>query len=204
MENTFDLKKFLVENNLTTNSRLLKEESTKDELQKQVFDFINSEKVGAVIEKAIKGLDQKQKEQLTNQLHTLAEGSSDDFAQFKQFTDKGLKASIAENSVTELMEPEEVGAKVMAEIGPKLGQVLETLGVANIMSMGFLPAIAGIASDYFAGTDIINTASQFVGDGSAAAVLSVVAGLLGGGILWRIGKALKGEEVTGDTPLFEQ
>jgi len=202
MENTFDLKKFLVENKLTNNSRLLKEEATKEELQKQVFDFINSQKVGAVIEKVVKGLDPKQKEQLTNQLQTLAEGLSNDFGQFKQFTEKGLKASVAENGVTELMEPEEVGAKVMAEIGPKLGQVLETLGVANIMSMGFLPAIAGMATDYFAGTDIINTASQFVGNGSAAAALSVVVGLLGGGILWRMGKAIKGEEVTGDTPLF--
>ena len=85
-----------------------------------------------------------------------------------------------------------------------LGKVLDVLGVVNIMSMGMLPAVTALTSDYFAGTNILDQAASFIGDGEVAVALSVIAGLVGGGILWRIGKALQGEEVTGSTPLFEK
>ena len=67
---------------------------------------------------------------------------------------------------------------------------------SNIMSMGFLPEITGAALDYFGGTNILQTLSNAVGSGSGAAALSVLAGLIGGGVLWVIGKILKNEKST--------
>tara|TARA_R110000868_G_scaffold102272_6_gene281671 strand:- start:805 stop:1488 length:684 start_codon:yes stop_codon:yes gene_type:complete len=227
MENTFDLKKFLVENKLTTNSKLLKEEATKDEVQKQVFDFINSQEVATILTKALRNITPQQKQELTKNLQTLAEGSLDSFANFKQFTEKGLQASMREGRVNEALTPEEEAdfqrgmEDFQRDYGPTLakmdrtlnmtvgtlvgliGGVFKTLGVVNIMSMGFLPAIVAAAVDYFAGTNILYAAGALVGgSGGLAAALSVLAGLLGGAILWWLGSALLGEEPDGNSPLF--
>ena len=70
------------------------------------------------------------------------------------------------------------------------------------MSMGFLPALSAMALDYFGGTDILNTLSSAVGSGSAAAGLSVIAGLVGGGVLWKLGKIMQNEKTNDNTPLF--
>jgi len=231
MENTFDLKKFLVENKLTKNSKLLKEEAAKEELQKQVFDFINSPKATAILTKVVDKLTPDQKEQLAKNLQTVAEGPFDNFTEFKHFTEKGLQASLSENKINESFEwlqrdPEEIGDKVLADLQRKYGEdfakleknlklgagvlvslvggVLKTLGVLNIMSMGFLPAIVGAALDHFAGTNILYAAGALVGgSGGAAAALSVLAGLLGGSIAWWLGSALLGEDPSGDSALFE-
>jgi hypothetical protein len=232
MENTFDLKKFLVENKLTNNSKLLKEEAAKEELQKQLFDFINSNKVQAILTKAVEKLTPDQKEELGSKLQTLSEGSFDSFEKFKQFTEKGLQASLEENKINEELSPEEEAqfqknyAEFLQKYGGTInsmdrtankvfnatkltvgtlafavGGVLKGLGVVNIMSMGFLPAIVGAALDYFAGTDILMSTAAAIGvSGGGAAALSVAAGLLGGGIAWALGDLLLGG---GATALFE-
>jgi hypothetical protein len=188
---------------LITESQL--NESSKEQVEKQVFDFINSSEVGALIDKMVTKLDLKAKQQLSNKIQAVAEGTSDDFSQFKHFAEKGLKAASQNNINEEEMEDFVKGVSDLGEGFSKiLGKVLSTLGVFNIMSMGMLPALTALASDAFVGTDVINQAASFVGDGGVAAALSVVAGLVGGGILWRIGKALQGEEVTDSTPLFEK
>lgn len=188
---------------LITESQL--NESSKEQVEKQVFDFVNSPEVGALIDKMVAKLDPKAKQQLANKIQAVAEGTSDDFSQFKHFAEKGLKTVSQNNINEEEMEDFVKGVSDLGEGFSKiLGKVLSTLGVVNIMSMGMLPALTAMASDTFAGTDIINQAASFVGDGGVAAVLSVVAGLVGGGILWRIGKALQGEEVTDSTELFEK
>jgi len=208
MENTFDLKKFLVENKLTNNSRLV-EEASKDQVEKQIFDFINTPEVGALIDKAVAKLDPETKQQIASKLQALAEGSSDDFMQFKQFAEKGLQTMLQEREANDEegdLQKENYANNQLSPgpLSAAIGKVMTNLGVANIMSMGFLPAIVGVALDHFAGTDLMMSAASLVGgSGSGAAVLSVVAGLVGGGLLWRIGKALQGEEVTGDTPLFQ-
>jgi hypothetical protein len=190
---------------LITESQL--NESSKEQVEKQVFDFVNSPEVGALIDKMVTKLDPKAKQQLSNKIQAVAEGTSDDFSQFKHFAEKGLKAASQNNINEDEMEDLEAWTK-KHDFGQgfvkQLGKILSTLGVVNIMSMGMLPALTAMASDAFAGTDIINQAASFVGDGGVAAVLSVVAGLVGGGILWRIGKALQGEEVTDSTELFEK
>jgi hypothetical protein len=232
MENTFDLKKFLVENKLTNNSKLLKEAAAKEELQKQLFDFINSNKVQAILTKAVEKLTPEEKEGLAGKLQTLSEGSFDSFEKFKQFTEKGLQTSLEENKINEALSPEEEAlfqknwAEFLQKYGGTInsmdraankvynatkltagtlafavGGVLKGLGVANIMSMGFLPGITAAALDHFAGTDILMSAAELIGvSGSGAAALSVVAGLLGGAIAWGLGDLLLGG---GSQALFE-
>jgi hypothetical protein len=188
---------------LITESQL--NESSKEQVEKQVFDFVNSPEVGALIDKMVAKLDPKAKQQLSNKIQAVAEGASDDFSQFKHFAKKGLKAASQNNINEEEMKDFVKGVSDFGEGFSKvLGKVLDVLGVVNIMSMGMLPAVTALTSDYFAGTNILDQAASFIGDGEVAVALSVIAGLVGGGILWRIGKALQGEEVTGSTPLFEK
>ena len=205
MENTFDLKKFLVENKLTSNSRLLKEEMSKDELQKKLFDIINSDKVQAILTKAVEKLTPAQQQALQDKTQALAEGSFDSFEKFKEFTEKGLEVLDRQGELNE----EEVGTvgqefnKFVSNTGKEIkqttgllakgtGLALMGLGYANIISMGFLPIIVSAVLDNFAGTDIIATVGTAVGGGSETAVLSVVAGLLGGAIAYGLGQVVTG------------
>jgi len=183
MENTFDLKKFLVENKLTSNSRLLKEEMSKEELQKKLFDIINSDKVQAILTKAVEKLTPDQKQALLDKTQTLAEGSFDSFEKFKEFTEKGLEVVEKEGEINE-ENMLQIGVDALTQV---VGMALRGLGIASIMSMGFLPGIVSAVLDAFAGTDIIATASAAVGSGSAAAALSVVGGLVGGAIAYGLG-----------------
>ena len=205
MENTFDLKKFLVEKKLTSNSRLLKEEMSKDELQKKLFDVINSDKVQAILTKAVEKLTPAQQQALQDKTQALAEGSFDSFEKFKEFTEKGLEVLDRQGELNE----EEVGTigqefnKFVSNTGKEIkqttgllakgtGLTLMGLGYANVISMGFLPAIVSAVLDSFAGTDIIATVGSAVGSGSGAAALSVVAGLLGGAIAYGLGQVVAG------------
>ena len=61
------------------------------------------------------------------------------------------------------------------------------------MSMGFLPALTSAALDYFGGTNILQTAADAVGSAGLAGGLSVLAGLLGGMFLWKMGKIMRDE-----------
>jgi hypothetical protein len=134
----------------------------------------------------------------------MQEGEGNDFSSFKSAVEKGIdKASLNEDmhdtlrGIAGYKKGEEASA-----VDKAAGKVLTNLGVANIMSMGFLPALSAMALDYFGGTDVVNTVSQAVGGGGAATALSVVAGLVGGGILWKLGKIMQNEKTSGDTALF--
>ncbi len=126
----------------------------------------------------------------------MQEGDSNDFNSFKATVDKVMD----DVSLTEDMHDflrQKVGGYKKGE-GPNdldklVGKVLKGIGVANIMSMGFLPAITGAALDYFGGTNILQTVGDAVGSGSVAAGLSVLAGLLGGMFVWKMGKIVSDE-----------
>jgi hypothetical protein len=175
-------------------------------LEKKAFDFFNKPEVIALLKKEIDKLSPEKKEKLAKT--SIQENETNDFSSFKSSVEKTIDdASLNEyDNAHDAIRGVVGGYKPGQEptsIDKSVGTLLTNLGVANIMSMGFLPAITAMAIDTFGGTDIINTVSQAVGDGGVAAGLSVLVGLIGGGILWRLGKILKNEKVTGDTPLFE-
>jgi hypothetical protein len=176
-------------------------------LEKKAFDFFNSPKVVALLKKELDKLSPEKKAELANT--SIQEGEANDFSSFKSTVEKVIDdASLNEeyDDMHDLLRGKIGGYEPGEEptsVDKTVGNILTTLGVTNIMSMGFLPALTAMAIDEFGGTNIINTVSQAIGSGSVAAGLSVLGGLIGGGILWKIGKILKNERTTGETPLFE-
>jgi folate-dependent phosphoribosylglycinamide formyltransferase PurN len=133
----------------------------------------------------------------------MREGEGNDFSSFKSAVEKGIDTASLNEDMHDTLRGM-VGYKKGQEssaIDKAAGKVLTDLGAANIYSMGFLPAITGAFLDQFAGTDILNTVAATIGSGSGAAALSVVAGLLGGAILWKLGKIMQNEKVTDSTPI---
>jgi hypothetical protein len=185
----------LIENEITNNSAV-------QNLEKKVFDFLNDPKITALLQKELDKLSPDKRAALSKM--TMQEGGGDDFSSFKSTIEKTLnKASLTEDlhDFVRGLGGYQKGQEASA-MDKALGKIFSSLGVANIMSMGFLPAVTGAALDNFAGTDVLNTVATAVGDGNAAAALSVLAGLLGGGILWKLGKIMQNKKTTGDTPLF--
>lgn len=194
-ETQYRQKKSLIENEITNSSVV-------QNLEKKAFNFFNQPKVAALLKKELDKLSPEEKAELTKM--TMQEGEGNDFSSFKSAVEKGIDTvSLNEDAHDTLrtMSGYKPGQEATA-LDKMAGKVLTNLGVANIMSMGFLPALSAMALDYFGGTDVVNTVSQVVGDGGAAAALSVVAGLVGGGILWKLGKIMQNEKTTDDTPLF--
>lgn len=191
----------LIRENEVTNTPIIQS------LEKKAFDFFNQPKVAVLLKKEIDKLSPKKKVELANT--SIQEGEVNDFNSFKSTIEKVINnASLNEeyDDMHDLLRGKIGGYKPGEEptsVDKTVGNILTTLGVTNIMSMGFLPALTAMAIDEFGGTNIINTVSQAIGSGSAAAALSVLGGIIGGGILWKIGKILKNEKTTGDTPLFE-
>ena len=177
-------------------------------LEKKAFDFFNQPEVVALLKKEIDKLSPEKKSELANT--SIQESETNDFNSFKSTVEKTIgDASLNEydDDAHDYIRKKVGGYKSGEEptsLDKSVGTVLKNLGVANIMSMGFLPALTAMAIDKFGGTDIIGTVSQAIGDGGAAAALSVLAGLIGGGILWKLGKILKNEKVTDNTALFEE
>jgi hypothetical protein len=172
------------------------------ELEKEIFDALNDPKVTALIQQGIAKMKPEDKEKLAKV--TMSEGEGGDFSSFQSMVNKFVdKATMKEYTNYDLrgFNPDEDEAK--SEVSKAAGTVIKNIGTANIMSMGFLPAILATVTDYIGGTHIVDSVAKAVGDGSAAAILSVAGGLVGGAILWKIGSMLKGEKVSGDTPLFE-
>ena len=195
-EAQYNQKKKALNENEITNSPVVQK------LEKKAFDFFNQPKVAALLKKELDKLSPEKKAELAKM--TMQEGEGNDFSSFKSAVEKGIdKASLNEDmhdtlrGIAGYKKGEEASA-----VDKAAGKVLTNLGVANIMSMGFLPALSAMALDYFGGTDVVNTVSQVVGDGGVAAALSVVAGLVGGGILWKLGKIMQNEKTSGNTSLF--
>lgn len=174
-----------------------------EKLEKELFDALNDPKIIALIQKGIANMKPEDKEKLAKV--TMSEGEGGDFSSFKSMVDKfvdkvPMKEFGTEYKVSDLESSED---ESKSELSKAAGTIIKNAGTANIMSMGFLPAILAIVTDYIGGTHIVDSVAKAVGDGSAAAVLSVAGGLIGGAVLWKIGSMLKGEKVTDDTPLFE-
>jgi uncharacterized protein YaaW (UPF0174 family) len=195
-EAEYKQKKSLIENEVT-------DDPTVQKLEKKAFDFFNQPKVVALLKKELNKLPAEKKDKLLKTV--VQEGDENDFNSFKSAVEKTIEdTSINEDlhdtlrSMAGYKKGEEANA-----LDKFLGKILTGLGVTNIMSMGFLPALTSMALDYFGGTNIIDTVAQAVGSGNAAAGLSVVAGLLGGGILWKLGKIMQNEKTDGSTSLFQ-
>ena len=164
-----------------------------EDIEKKVFNFFNSSKVNALVSKISNQLDDKEKAKILSITGEVKESASDDFSQFKNIIDK----------ITENLD--EIQSQFSDDFTPNeldkaVGKVLAGAGSANLMSMGTLPALTAMAIDYLGGTDIVNTVSQAVGGGTTAGVLSAIAGLIGGGLLWALGKKLQGaKDLGGET-----
>jgi hypothetical protein len=188
--------------------KVLNESSTSSnpeikKLEKELFDALNDPKITALIQKGIAKMKPEDKEELAKV--TMSEGEGGDFSSFKSMVDKFVdKAPMKEfgthYSISDLESSED---KSKSELSKAAGTIIKNAGKANLMSMGFLPSILAIITDYIGGTHIVDTVGKAVGDGSVAAILSVAGGLLAGGVLWKIGSMLKGEKISGDEPLFE-
>jgi hypothetical protein len=161
------------------------------QLEKKAFDFANSPEMGQLVDKILANAKPEDLQQIKNAVGSVSEGMmcENDFSSFLNIAHKAQSALSEDNSVGSLQN--------------SVGKALSTFGVVNIMSMGMLPSLVGMAVDHFGGTNFLQTFSDAVGSGGAAAGLSVIGSLIGGGLLWRLGKAISGEKVTGDTPLFE-
>jgi hypothetical protein len=165
-----------------------------EDLEKKVFNFFNSPKVNALVSKISNQLDDKEKTKILSITGGVKESTSDDFSQFKNVIDK-----ITEN-LDEIQSPFSKDF-TPNEVDKAVGKVLAGAGSASIMSMGTIPALTAMAIDYLGGTNIVNTVSQALGSGTMAGALSVVAGLIGGGLLWALGKKLQGVKDLGNEPI---
>jgi len=171
------------------------------ELEKKVFDIFNSPKISNAIRKTISNLSPKDKEELQSTINSvITENSGDGFSSFKNIVDT-VMATAAESGIDERysedVDPESIEYKV--------GNIAEKLGVAHLMTMGFLPGIVQSVSDYLLGTNFVETfINNTGGDPTVSAAIAAAAGLILGGCMWFLGKEMKGEKVTGSTPLFEK
>jgi len=161
------------------------------QMEKQAFDFANSPEMGQLVNKILAKSKPEDIEKIKRAVGSVSEGmmSESDFSNFLNIAHKAQAALTENNGASDLQN--------------SIGKALSTFGVVNIMSMGILPSLVGMAVDHFTGTNFLQMASNAIGSGSAAAALSVAGSLIGGGLLWRLGKAISGEKVTGDTPLFQ-
>lgn len=157
-------------------------------LEKKAFDFANSPEIGNLVNKI---LSNTKPEDIQNIKNVVNEGGiyENDFSSFLKVVDK------AENVLTENFDE--------SDLEKQVGKVLQGFGVANIMSMGLLPGLVSMAISKFGGPNFMQMFSNMVGGSGAAVGLSVLASLIGGALIWRLGKAVSGEKVTGDTPLFQ-
>ncbi|MEI6880334.1 MAG: hypothetical protein WCK82_03235 [Bacteroidota bacterium] len=160
------------------------------ELEKKAFDFANSPEMGQLVDKILAKSKPEDLQKIKTAVSSVSESMmyESDFSSFLNIAHKA-QAALNEGEVSDLQN--------------SIGKALSTFGVVNIMSMGMLPSLVGMAVDHFGGTNFLQMASNAIGSGSGAAALSVLGGLIGGALLWRLGKAISGEEVTGDTPLFQ-
>jgi len=161
------------------------------EMEKKAFEFANSPEMSQLVNKILANAKPEDIQQIKRAVGSVSEGMMNE-SDFTSFLNIAHKAQAGLNE----------GGEV-SDLQNSIGKALSTFGVVNIMSMGMLPTLVGMAVDHFTGTNFLQMASNAIGSGGGAAALSVLGSLIGGGLLWRLGKAISGEHVTGDTPLFE-
>jgi len=185
--NYMDGKKFIIENQVSNNP-------TVQNLEKKAFSFFNDPKVTALLTKELDKLSPEQKEELSKK--ALEENVGNDFGSFKSVIEKAIQ----KNDLSEDMHDTIRGiagykpGEDSNDLDKKVGKVIAGFGQFNLAAMGSLPALSAMALDYFGGTDIINTLSSAVGSSSLATGLAILAGFIGGGILWKLGNILQNKK----------
>lgn len=160
-------------------------------IEKQAFDFANSPEMGNFVNQILSKANPQEIQQLQNVVGSVNEGGmyENDFSSFLDIANKA-QSVLTENAG-------------VSDLETMVGKVMQRFGVANIMSLGTLPTLVAMAIDHFGGPNVLKMAADATGmGGTSMAGLTVIASLIGGALIWRIGKAISGEEVNGNTPLF--
>ena len=179
----FDLKKYLVENKVTTNSRMLEVEmgmvpadvtgkdsydgalpaGVKDDLKKALGDFFNQPKVTNLLKREVAKMSPEDK-----QAFLKAELNEDMHDTLRSLG--GYKPGQEPNLVDEIV-----------------GSLLKGFGQISFLTMGTLPSLVAMALDQLAGTNLVDMM------GFGGMVLSVFVSLFGSYLIFRIGQILKDE-----------
>lgn len=169
------------------------------DLKKKAFKFVNTSQVTNLLKKELDKLSPEEKDQLLQKL-PLSEVKSDDFSSFSSTIDNVLNQTVLENKmdfhdkIRKKIGGYEPGEEP-TKIDKAVGKVFKEVGAVNVMSMGFLPALASAGLDYFGGTSIISTIGSVLGGSAvAAAPVLILGGLLGGALLHKIGSILTNEK----------
>jgi hypothetical protein len=158
------------ENSMSTQTAL-----DANSLKQKGFEIANSPEMDKVTDDILNKMSSSDIEQLKNNLMQLTEGlmNESDFADFSNIVND-LQSNLNENGETNEL-------KVM------VGNLLSRFGRINIATLGGLPFIVGFASEK------LGITPDFVmsrGEGTMA----ILASLIGGMILWRLGDKLRGKE----------
>jgi len=180
----FDLKKYLVENKVTTNSRMLEVEmgmvpadvtgkdsydgalpaGVKEDIKNVLSGFFNQPKIINLLKKEVAKMSPEDKQAfLKSELNEDFHDTIRSLGGYKPGQEPTLVDDI-------------------------LGSLLKGFGQLAFLSGGTLPLLVALALDTFAGTNI----AELIGYGGA--ILSIFISILGSGLLVAIGKILKDEK----------
>ena len=180
--------KYLIKENQIINNPIVQN------LEKKAFAFFNNPKITALLTKELEKLSPEQKEELSKK--ALGENIGNDFGSFKSIIEKTLQNTDLNEDMHDTIrgfagyKPGEDAS----DLDKKVGKVISEFGQINLAAMGSLPALSAMALDYFGGTDIINTLTSVVGSSMGATGLTILAGFIGGGILWKLGDILQNKK----------
>jgi hypothetical protein len=137
------------------------------EAEKEAFEIAKSSEFNTAMEKEWAKLSDEDRKKLAQSLSSLNEAAGGDFSSFHKMVDKAEE------------EAEKVISEDASDIKTKIGNIVGTIGKVNTLSFG-VPA--GIA---------IHKLGLITGAMSTGPVL--LAGIVGGMILWWLGKKIAGE-----------
>ena len=144
-------------------------------LKQKGFEIANSPEMDKVTDDILNKMSSSDIEQLKNNLMQLTEGlmNESDFADFSNIVND-LQSNLNENGETN-------------ELKLMVGNLLSRFGRLNVGTLGGLPFIVGFASEK------LGITPDFVmsrGEG----VMAILASIIGGAILWKLGDKLRGKE----------
>ena len=198
-EAEYNKKKSLIENRITDNPEVNK-------IETQLLKFFNTPKVTDFLKKELQKLSPEKQAKLKDITQTAVQEGESDMSGFEKSIEKAMDTVRLNEDLHDTVRSAFGGYKPGEEptvVDKTVGKILTGLGVVNIMSMGFLPSLTAMAIDAGFDINLMQKLGDLFGSGQAAVGASVLGGLLGGGLLWKIGKILQNEKTTGNTPLFE-
>jgi hypothetical protein len=164
----FDLKKYLVENKVTTNSKMLNEEVSIEQAKAETEKIAHSSKFNSEMEKAWAKMSDEDKKNLQQGLQSagiLSESLNEELS-FDAVLNK------AEDIASTLEEAD-------SDTAAKIGKIVGMVGKFNAMSFGIPGALVALAA----------------GAPALTAIGVTGAGLLAGAALWWLGNKLSGGAV---------